>query len=199
MMFFVPDNFICDVLKTKTIPLFQPDKKYDPIISLSSDEQVKAFFYSMLSLFDNGQEPDPSLVEVKFRELILTIAGNVRNAELLAYFCSLLHEPQSVTLQRIMEENYCFNLKLEEFAQLTNRSISAFKRDFKKQFQSTPGKWLMEKRLQHAFNLLTNSDKNVTEAGFESLSHFSKAFRDRFGISPRNSKTPGIPAIPESN
>src|ERR1700750_2614500 len=29
VMFFVPDDFICDVLKTKAIPLYQPEKKYD--------------------------------------------------------------------------------------------------------------------------------------------------------------------------
>jgi AraC-like DNA-binding protein len=192
VMFFLPDDFICDVLRSKTIPLYQPEKKYEPVIALHSDEPVKAFFHSMLSLFDNHREPDPSLVEVKFKELVLTLADNVYNGELLAYFCSLLQEPQTVSLQMLMEDNYCFNLKLEEFAQLSNKSLSTFKRDFQKQFQCSPGKWLTEKRLQHALNLLTNTDKTVTEtafeSGFESRSHFSRAFRDRFGITPRSSK-----------
>jgi AraC-like DNA-binding protein len=192
VMFFLPDDFICDVLKSKAIPLYQPQQRYEPVMVLNSDEPVQAFFGSMMSLFDSGREPDPSLIEIKFRELVLTLAENIHNRQLLAYFCSLLHEPQAVTLQRLMEENYCFNLKMEEFAQLSNRSLSTFKRDFQRQFQCSPGKWLMEKRLQHALNLLTNTDKTVTEAsfesGFESRSHFSRAFRDRFGVSPRDSK-----------
>jgi AraC-like DNA-binding protein len=110
----------------------------------------------------------------------------MHNAELLAYFCSLMQEPQAASLQAIMEDNYCFNLKLEEFAQLSNKSLSTFKRDFKKLFQCSPGKWLLEKRLDHAMNLLTNTDKTVSEtafqSGFESRSHFSRAFRDRFGF-----------------
>ena len=49
-------------------------------------------------------------------------------------------------------------------------------------------KWLMEKRLNNAFHLLTNMGKTVSEAafesGFESTSHFSRSFRQRFGNSP---------------
>jgi AraC-like DNA-binding protein len=192
VMFFVPDDFICDVLRSKTIPLVQSEKRYEPIMALHTNQPVTFFFQSMMSLFDSQRDPDPSLVEVKFKELILTIADNLHNAELLAYFCSLMQEPQAASLQAIMEDNYCFNLKLEEFAQLSNKSLSTFKRDFKKLFQCSPGKWLLEKRLDHAMNLLTNTDKTVSEtafqSGFESRSHFSRAFRDRFGFTPSSRK-----------
>ena len=87
-----------------------------------------------------------------------------------------------------MEDNFCFNLKLEEFARLSTRSLSAFKRDFLRIYSSSAGKWLMERRLNHARHLLTNLGKTVAEAafesGFENSSHFSRAFRQRFGISP---------------
>ena len=87
-----------------------------------------------------------------------------------------------------MNDNYCFNLKLEQYATLCNRSLSAFKRDFEKSFQCTPGKWLLEKRLQHAVHLLTNTGKNVGEAafesGFENPSHFSRSFKEKFGMPP---------------
>lgn len=189
VMFFLPDEFISAVLRSKTIPVRQLQQTYAPVIPLHSDEPVKVFFSSMISLFGTGREPDPALIEVKFRELILTVADNTYNTELAAYFCTLLQQPQAVSLQMIMEDNFCFNLTLEEFAQLSNRSLSSFKRDFQKQFQCSPGKWLLEKRLKHAMNLLTNTDKTVTEAafesGFENRSHFSRAFRGRFGVSPR--------------
>ncbi len=91
-----------------------------------------------------------------------------------------------------MEDNFTFNLKLEEFARLSNRSLSAFKRDFQKVFNNTPGKWLMEKRLNHAMHLLTNQKKTVSEAsfeaGFENQSHFSRAFRNHFGFAPATMK-----------
>ena len=80
--------------------------------------------------------------------MILTIADNPNNSEIQSYFSSLLNQPQAVSLQRVMDDNYCFNLKLEEYAQLSHRSLSAFKRDFQKHFDTTPGKWLAGKTAQ---------------------------------------------------
>ena len=146
----------------------------------------------MMPYFGNAKAPDSSLLMLKFQELILTIADTHGNNEMGSYFSSLLNQPQAVSLQKIMEDNFCFNLKLEEYAQLSNRSLSAFKRDFQKQFNTTPGKWLLEKRLNHAMNLLSNTDKTVSEAsfesGFENPSHFSRSFRQHFGVAPTRVK-----------
>jgi AraC-like DNA-binding protein len=188
VLFFIPDEFICDTLKSKSAPLNKTGKKFEPVIAIDKDETLDAFFQSMMPYFGNAKDPDPTLLELKFRELILNIADNPRNKEIQSYFCSLLHQPQAVSLQKVMDDNYCFNLKLEEYAQLSNRSLSAFKRDFQKQFDTTPGKWLMEKRLNHAMHLLSNANKAVSEAafesGFENPSHFSRSFRQHFGIAP---------------
>ncbi|HTN06623.1 AraC family transcriptional regulator [Agriterribacter sp.] len=192
VLFFVPDEFVYNVLKTKTFPILKPGRKYEPVIPISNDASVQSFFQSMLPYFESARESDPSLLELKFKELVLTIADNPDNSELLSYFCSLLQEPQTVTLQRVMEDNFCYNLKLEEFARLSNRSLSAFKRDFQKHFSSTPGKWIMEKRLSHAMHLLSHAGRSVGEAsfesGFENPAHFSRAFRNQFGVSPASVK-----------
>jgi AraC family transcriptional regulator, exoenzyme S synthesis regulatory protein ExsA len=192
VLFFIPDDFICDTLKSKSVPLSKTDKKFEPVIAIDKNETLEAFFHSMMPYFGNANDPDPALLELKFRELILSIADNPKNKEMQSYFSSLLHQPQVVSLQKIMDDNYCFNLKLEEYAQLSNRSLSAFKRDFQKQFDTTPGKWLLEKRLNHAMHLLSNTDKTVSEAsfesGFENPSHFSRSFRQHFGLAPTRVK-----------
>jgi AraC-like DNA-binding protein len=188
LLFFIPDEFIYEVLKKKSTPIYKSEEKYDAVISINNNTGVQTFFQSMLAYFDANTEPDPSLLELKFRELILTIATNPMNSGLISYFSSLLREPQSVSLQMVMEENFCFNLKLEEFARLCSRSLSSFKRDFQRLYKTSPSKWLMEKRLTYAKHLLTHMGKTVAEAafesGFESASHFSHAFRVRFGTSP---------------
>jgi AraC-like DNA-binding protein len=191
-LFFVPDEFICDVLKSKSTPIHSYGKKYDAVIAIDNSASVKAFFQSMLPYFEDCHKPDQTLLELKFRELILTVADNHRNGELLSYFTLLLQEPQNVSLQRIMEENFCFNLGLEEFAKLSARSLSAFKRDFLRLYHISPGKWLLEKRLVYAMHLLRNMGKTVADAsfesGFENPSHFSRAFRSRFDSSPGSIK-----------
>lgn len=188
MLFFIPDEFICETLQARTRPLASNERHFEPVMLLDSSETLKGFFLSMFSYFTETREPDPSLLEVKFKELVLNVADNSDNRDLLAYFCSLMHAPQSVLLKRVMEDNFCYNLKLEVYAELCSRSLSAFKRDFEKIFGSTPGKWLLEKRLNHALHLLSNRGKTVSEAafesGFESASHFSRAFKARFGKGP---------------
>ncbi len=188
MLFFIPDDFICDTLRTKSKPLLQYEQQYEPVMLLESSETLKAFFLSMSSYFAATKDPDAALLELKFKELVLNIADNPLNRELLSYFCSLMHEPQAILLQRVMEDNFCYNLKLEVYAQLSNRSLSAFKRDFEKYFHSSPGKWLLEKRLEHAMHLINQYGKTVSEAafesGFQSPSHFSRVFKIRFGKAP---------------
>jgi AraC-like DNA-binding protein len=161
VLFFIPDEFVCEVLKTKSKPISSPGKIYNPVMKLHTNEALDSFFVSMFAYFSQTREPEESLLELKFKELILTLADNPMNAELLSYFCTLLHEPQSVSLQRVMDDNFCYNLKLEQYAELCNRSLSAFKRDFQKLFHTTPGKWLLEKKLAHAMHLLRNMKRTV--------------------------------------
>lgn len=188
VLFFIPDQFICETLRSRSAPMGKMDKDYSTVMHLNTTETLETFFLSMSSYFASTKEPDKGLLELKFRELILTLADDPHNAELLSYFCSLMHEPQSVSLQRIMNDNYCFNLTLEQYAELCNRSLSAFKRDFQKTMNTTPGKWLLEKRLSHAHNLLSNKEKNVNEvafeSGFENPSHFTRSFKERYQATP---------------
>lgn len=188
MLFFIPDEFICETLQKKTRPLAKYDRHFEPVMLLQTSETLKSFFLSMSTYFAETSEPDASLLELKFKELVLNIADNAQNTELLSYFCHLLHAPQSARLQRVMEDNFCYNLKMEVYAELSNRSLSAFKRDFEKQFGTSPGKWLLEKRLHHGLHLLNNRQRSVGEAafesGFESPAHFSRSFKARFGKAP---------------
>lgn len=192
VLFFIPDEFICNTLKSRSKPLHVKQTKFEPVMILEKSDSLSAFFLSIASYFSGTHEPDPSLLELKFKELILTIADNDHNAELLSYFWSLLNEPQHVSLQRVMDENYCFNLKLEQYAQLSNRSLSSFKRDFRKIYKTSPGEWLLEQRLNHALRLLRDYHKTISEAafesGFENISHFSRSFKKRFGLNPSSFK-----------
>ncbi len=193
VLFFIPDSFICDVLRTKSKPIPKLQKAYQPVISFENNAAVQSFFDAMLTYFNSNHQPDSAILDLKFRELILTIADNPANEQLLAYFCNLLKEPRAISLQQVMEENFTYNLSLTAYAELCARSLSAFKRDFQNIYNTTPARWLLEKRLQHAQHLLTNAGKTVAEAafesGFENNSHFSRAFYNRFGVSPSSLKS----------
>ncbi len=77
---------------------------------------------------------------------------------------------------------------VEELAQALHADRSTLFRRIKELYGQSARDYLREARLKHAFDLLSSGAGNVTEvayaAGFESLSSFSRAFRQRFGVSP---------------
>jgi AraC-like DNA-binding protein len=88
----------------------------------------------------------------------------------------------------VVESNVNSNLKLEEIAFLCNMSLSTFKRHFKNEYKQPPGKWLKDKRLKKAKELLQGGDLKASDIylniGYNNLSNFSVAFKNKFGISP---------------
>lgn len=93
-----------------------------------------------------------------------------------------------IDMEAVMLDNYLYNLKVEEFARLCGRSLSAFKRDFKEKFNTTPSKWLKSKRLEHGEALLIKSDLNINQiaydCGFINVSHFIKSFKEKYQLPP---------------
>jgi len=190
LIIFVPDHFISDVIKQSDVPFFALDKKSRPsdsVIRLQRDPVLTAYFKSVFAYFSNKIDPPASLLELKFKELILDIVSSPGNKSLSAYFLSLC-ERNKACVREIMERNFIYNMKLEEFAQLCGRSLTSFKRDFMATYQTTPGKWLVRRKLEYAKHLLETTDKNINEltfeSGFENPSHFIRIFRQSFRITP---------------
>ncbi|MEA1787630.1 AraC family transcriptional regulator [Arenibacter sp. GZD96] len=57
------------------------------------------------------------------------------------------------------------------------------------EYNTNPGKWLVQKRLAMAKHMLENKEKKPSEIhkkfGYNTLSNFSTAFKNEFGISPK--------------
>jgi AraC-like DNA-binding protein len=190
--FFISDKFIRNILKEVSGKIdFNTDGKdsQSPAIEVFNDVILSGYFQSMLAYFSGNEKPSESLLELKLKELIINILTSPHNPSLASYFQSLAVS-EKPSIRQIMEANFCYNLSLEDFAKLCYRSLSSFKRDFKKHYHLSPGKWLLTKRLDYSALLLKNSDLSISqivfECGFEDLSHFSRAFKEKFGIAPLN-------------
>lgn len=188
VMFFLTDAFICTTLRASGIERRVSGQIPPPVMGLHAGAVIDGFFQGMLPYFRESVVARPELLELKFRELLLAVVHDPQNAALLSYFCSLLHDPAQERVRRVMEDNYSFNLELEDYARLSGRSLSAFKRDFGEVFGTVPGKWLRERRLHRARTMLAGGGLQVSEVafqcGFENLSHFSRTFKETYGVTP---------------
>jgi AraC-like DNA-binding protein len=96
-------------------------------------------------------------------------------------------------LQRIreyIEAHLTDNIKLETLAVMARLSKWHFARAFKQSMGSPPHFYLIQRRLQRAQELLTESDLSLAQislrSGFSDQSHFSRRFRMFFGVTPRS-------------
>lgn len=190
LLFFVPDSylrtFISDKLQIFSGTATDPVPN-DMLIPIETNEVLRSFYDSVLTYFTTGNPPAEDLIDLKFKELLLNIVTNPANKKLTKYIYRV-YLSQDDQLQDVMERNYMYDLKLEDYARLCYRSLASFKRDFQKIYGTTPGRWLLEKRLETAKRILLCTDKTVNDAAFESgfknNTHFSRVFRNFFGSSP---------------
>jgi AraC family transcriptional activator of mtrCDE len=79
---------------------------------------------------------------------------------------------------------------VETLAAISGMSRSAFAREFSKAYEMTPMRFVTTIRLHRAAELLRSTAMPVKmiagTVGFASRSHFSRAFRDTYGIDPLN-------------
>jgi len=158
----------------------------DSFLPIVKSELLNHYITGLNAYYSRAGNLDSNFADVKREELLLILLGaQPALSGILFNFSS----PQRAALSEFMNRNFRFNISLKRFAYLTGRSLSSFKRDFYEAFGQTPGNWLTAKRLDEAYYLMDKQQKIPSEIylelGFENLSHFSTAFRKRFGFPPR--------------
>lgn len=193
LMLFLPETYIKHFLTKYDYINIEVENELislpelESFIHLKTDANLEAFFYSMLNYFANMEVVNKELLEVKFDELLLNVFTQSKYSELSTHLLSLTNDYR-VNMRQVMEENFASSLKLSEYAELCNMSLSTFKREFPKTYNMSPGKWLLKRKLQLAKKLLNNSTYNINEiafrCGFDSASHFVRTFKKHQEITP---------------
>ena len=166
------------------------NKSFENILGIVSNPVLNQFVESLNLFFEEGVEMDHQLARLKTTEAII---GLIRTNKELADQLQNFSVKSKADLHQYMNFHFLENKKLIDFAKESGRSISVFKKDFQSIYDTTPAKWLKKKRLEYAYNLLTTTPKKASEiyleCGFEDLAHFSKSFKNQFGINPSSIKT----------
>ncbi|WP_165043706.1 helix-turn-helix domain-containing protein [Dysgonomonas sp. ZJ709] len=180
-------NFLREFYQTidKKQPKIESHEEFPSVLKLPQTPDITSLFQSMTPYFDSSIEPADELMKLKLHEGVYSLL----NIDQMFYPVLFdFTEPWKIDILDFMRDNYMYDLSIEDIAHFTGRSLATFKRDFKKISESSPQKWLMEKRLEIAYDKIRNENKKVSdvylEVGFKNLSHFSSAFKKQFGYSP---------------
>lgn len=160
------------------------------LLKIPARPDVVSLFESIRPYYSSAAAPDEEWIMMKISEGLRAVLKTDKNV-----YASLFDftEPWKIDLMSFMNENYMYDLSMEELANYTGRSLSTFKRDFKKLTDTTPQKWLIDKRLSEAHRMLSEGRRKIQDVamdvGFSSISFFSRSYKAKFGCSPASTLT----------
>lgn len=183
-LFAINDELLKDFLTTQQVNVPPMTEELSAQVSPMSDRLV-AYCWSLAPYFNDPSQVNPGLLRLKVMELLYNVMDCSKNIfrQMLQ-----LRQPVKADIHRVVEENYTSPISLKELAYLSGRSLSSFKRDFQGIYGEPPAKWIREKRLLKARQMLQSSRMSVADVayslGFENPTHFSRIFKQRYGLSP---------------
>ncbi|MCM4166537.1 Exoenzyme S synthesis regulatory protein ExsA [Arenibacter antarcticus] len=184
-LFFFSEKKLTDFLSKYTNGI-KPFQEEIPYFIIENDDYIAAYLNSLSSNIYTNHSYSDALLSLKFEEIMLYLLNKYGNK--LEFYLQSLISKEISPFKKIVESNVYSNLKLEEIAFLCHMSLSTFKRHFSSEYNVAPGKWLQDKRLQKAKTLLQGGDLKASDIyldiGYNNLSNFSIAFKNKFGISP---------------
>ncbi len=185
--FALQDDFIGEMLRKAPMDDAN-EEEVNQVVSLEETPLLKGLVNSLAAYFEGNLKLDKEMVKLKTIEALMALLQANEN---IRYTLKDFSIPERADLVQFMNHNYRYNFPLDKFAMMSGRSLSTFHRDFKSIFKQPPHKWIMQQRLNLAKNLIQRGKKAseiYLEVGFEDLAHFSKRFKNSFGMNPSEIK-----------
>jgi AraC family transcriptional regulator, exoenzyme S synthesis regulatory protein ExsA len=160
----------------------------EPFLLFDKDEFLINYIDSLNIMIKSGISQPPEMLRLKFEELMFHLYSRYPQ-QILSLRTSLRDSLEDAEIRLAVESNFENNITIDELAFLCHVSLSTFKRRFTKIYGCAPNKWMLQKRMQRAAELLRNTGAKPSDVyhqvGYESLSSFSQSFKQAYGLTPR--------------
>ena len=157
------------------------------IVQTAANELVCIYFESIIKLFENKTAITENILKLKLKEIVLLLLQS-DNSEYVREIIKSLFSERQFTFKELVEAHIENTGSIENLALLTNCSVSTFKRQFAKCFQTTPARYRHNLKLAKVAELLKTTDGAIShigyECGFSSPEHLTRSFKEKFGSSP---------------
>ncbi len=148
---------------------------------------LKNFFLSAVDyLYDENFTHDQAAENIKMTELlyhIITQEDNCLKSKVLSCI-----DLEKNSFEQVIFANTFNDIPIDRLATMCNRSLTSFKKEFRRIFDTSPHQWFLRQRLSHARLLLISTRKSIAEIGeecsFPNTSHFIKLFKRAYEQTP---------------
>jgi len=191
-MFFLSDEII-KALHNDIPQKFDLSKPSTDILKIAKIERLTSDIHSLQQQLTSRQQQvnlDEEIAST-FRRLLKSDSEND-----LSIFLQSLSSPIKTKLPILFSDKQRLLLPLAALAKISGRDLPEFKKEIAQEYAVSPQDWLNDKRLEHAYFLLTHTPDSIEniagQSGFDEPGEFSRLFKQKFGQSPQEvSETAG--------
>lgn len=188
ILIFFDNAVLADFFIRHPYIIASPVAHEDAFLMFEKDPFLINYTNSLGHILEAGQSLSPRIQKVKLEELLLYLSdkypGHIQKLRTMGQRAA-----DELVIHQAITANLDNPVSVEELAFLCHVSLSTFKRRFAKIYGTSPNKWLLNKRMQRAADLLKQKDVNASEIyyelGYENLSSFVQSFKQIYGITPK--------------
>ena len=156
-------------------------------VSMTASQSLRNIFVHIQNyLHEDSQLQDAAADNLKMTELIYAIVS-MDECCLRSKVLSNV-DAEHGSFEQVVYRNIFNDISIEELASLSHRSLTSFKKEFKRHFVMPPHRWFIRQRLMRSRLLLISTSKSISEIGvecaFPNTSHFIKLFKKEYGHTP---------------
>ncbi len=158
------------------------------IVHTHHNAQTQALLQRMTHIYSENHQDRSYMIDLAVNELTVRLLRQ-QSRELMMSFCLQQADYSGMTsVIHFIEDNLAKNLDIESLCKLACMSRTKFFSEFKKHLGCTPLAFQQQRRLKKAHDLIS-AGRQITqvcfELGFISCSHFSRLFKQFYGVSPK--------------
>jgi len=152
---------------------------------LDINERIGSFIELFVQCVEDGLKC-AYYFATKMKELFFMLRAYYTKEQLAGFFSPLLGK--NARFMNLMYKNYRHVKSVQELADLSNYSLSGFKKQFQHVFGTSASEWMSAQKATRIFQDLNNSPLSIKELadrhGFSSVSAFSTFCQGKFGMPP---------------
>ncbi|WP_413283202.1 helix-turn-helix domain-containing protein [Vibrio sp. MA40-2] len=169
-------------------PLARQQADYTAKLNLNSNQyaEVERIVQTIDDEYSNGQTGFETMLTATLQQLVITLARFYQGDNVQMNSSTMILSRALVYLEEHFRRD---DLRTEQIANASYVSTRQLERLFRLYLQTTPNKYIKDKRLNYAYQQLV-SDSELTiqqiadQAGYSDSNYFSKCFKAQFGQNP---------------
>lgn len=172
-----------DAINKFQISILGKGKKVELIAIVGMKRPIKYYGEMIKELIKKQNTISSKLWLLKFEELVLLLADVYKEGPIVDIFLNSELRDNAL-LCEVVQKNIGRNLRIDQLARLTHKSVSSFKRNFIKRYGLSPGRYMREEKLNHAAKEILmgkRASKIFMDYGYVNVSNFTEAFKKQFG------------------